>query len=142
MVGQGFEVCAGHGFVGGYGADPAWYHHPDVHGDAEDRTPFCKAADVLIGELARVVYLGAAIVVASPDRALEEIQCVVEVLVAEVGGVQDHAEPIHFFDEFLAHIAQRAGLIMPECVAADPVVGRAECAEALGVGSFEVGKGT
>ena len=76
--------------------------------------PRCdQLADLIVGELAVVRHERAAVGVAGPDRPAKVIERVAEALVAEVGHVEDHAQPLHLAQQLAAARAETPDALVP-----------------------------
>ena len=105
-------------------ADPARHHHPRIEGATDHGAAADQCLDHLVGELPVVVDEGAAVIVAGPDRPGEEVERLPEGCVAEVRGVEDHPQSIHFGDQFPSGGIERRRGIGAVGVAARAVMGR------------------
>ena len=73
----------------------------------------------------------AAVGVARPDRAAEVIERVAEAVVAEMGHVEDDAEPLHLAQQLVAARAEAAARVRALRVDARPVVRRTDRAQTV-----------
>ena len=122
-------------------AHPAGHDHPGVEGGADDRAAGDELAELVVVELAVVVDDRAAVRVAGPHRPAEMIERVAEALVAEMRGIENHAEPIHLAHELAAARAEVSLRVGALCVDAWPVVARAHRPQPVSIGAFQVTDG-
>ena len=126
------------GFGGGLSANPAGDHHPRIERRADDGAATEEFLELIVGELAVVRRQGAGIGVAGPDGSVEDVERFAEARVAEVRGVEDDLQPIHFRQKFASARADAAFGVGTEGVGAGAVVGGAKGAQSIGVAAFEV----
>ena len=96
---------------------------------------------MIVGELAWIVNKSPAIVVTGPNGALVEVERFPKSLVAQVGGVEDEPQPVHFTQQFPTLLGKRPDLIVTKGVAPLAVMGGTQGAQALFMGSFEISEG-
>ena len=76
-----------------------------------------------------------------PDRTIENIQRLPEATVGEMRHIQDHAQAIHFLDQFPSALRQPADLIMAQGVAAHTIVSWSHGAQPLFPVFFKIAHG-
>ena len=101
--------------------------------------PRCdELADLIVGELTVVGHERPAVGMARPDRAAEKIERLAKALVAQMGHVEDDAEPLHLAQQLAAACGKTAARVRALRVDARPVVRRTHRAQALLVRALEV----
>ncbi len=81
---------------------PSGHQHPGIEHGTDDGVACNQLAKLIVGELPVVRHEGAAVRVAGPDRPVEMIKGLPEAVVAEVGDVEDDAQPLHLPEELAA----------------------------------------
>lgn len=139
VVDERFEVAV-HDVWSGLSAYPVGYHHPSVEGPTDDGTAVDECFDLFVAELAVVVNQGADVVVAGPYGSVEKIECFPEAIVAEVGGIEDYVEPLHFTEQGFAVGAYGTLGVGALGVTAGAIVRRTYGTQSITPGFFYVGK--
>ena len=117
---------------------PARDHHDRVERHAQHAAPFDDRADLVVGELAIPGGEGAAVLVRGPDWSVEDLEGLPEVLVAEMGDIENHPEAIHLFEEAFATGGEGATGIGAVGVDPGAIVSGAQGAQAIVVTLLEV----
>jgi len=76
-------------------ANPVRNHHPGVQCHAHDRAACDQRSDLFVVQLTVVRNQRATVGMTSPYRPLEYRQCLPKRLVAKMGHIQDHPQPVH-----------------------------------------------
>ena len=123
---------------GRHAAFPAGDQHPRVECRADHAAALDHALELPVAELPVARHEGAAIAVAGPDCAAENIHRLVKRLVAQMRHVENNAEPLHLAQQVRPRRAKAAALVGAGRVGARAVMGRAKRAQAALVRAFEV----
>ena len=123
---------------GRHAAFPAGDQHPRVERRADHAAALDHALQLLVAELPVARHKGAAIAMARPDRAAKKIHRLVKRLVAQVGHVEDYAEPLHLAEQIRPRLAKATALVGAGRVGARAVMRRAKRAQPALVCTLEV----
>src|SRR5690606_27288777 len=98
MISQLFEVAI-HFFGCALPFYPARYHHPGIQRATNYGAPFYQGFDHFIAELAVMVYQRAAQVMTGPYRPVKMVERLPEGIVAQMRGVENDIQPLHFAEQ-------------------------------------------